>query len=125
MNEIKRSVWHGATPEGAQALFGISGRKDMMMKDVEQIIPAPRRHWAGESFPNRTLFTYHDDTAALSPFLLLDYAVPWTFAPDRVADGIGRHPHRGFETVTIVFDGEMAHQDSAGAGGIIGPGDVQ
>jgi redox-sensitive bicupin YhaK (pirin superfamily) len=73
----------------------------------------------------RSLFSYQGDTAALSPFLLLDYAGPHDFAPAARPRGVGQHPHRGFETVTIVYDGEVSHRDSTGAGGTIGPGDVQ
>src|SRR5207302_10176053 len=61
----------------------------------------------------------------LSPFLLLDYAGPAEFPPSDRRRGVGDHPHRGFETVTIVYDGEVEHRDSSGGGGIIGPGDVQ
>jgi len=61
----------------------------------------------------------------ISPFLLLDYAGPYNFEPTTARRGVGRHPHRGFETVTIVYDGEVEHRDSAGNGGVIGPGDVQ
>ena len=61
----------------------------------------------------------------MSPFLLLDYAGPFTFDPTTKRRGVGQHPHRGFETVTIVYDGEVAHRDSTGQGGLIGPGDVQ
>jgi len=82
-------------------------------------------HWVGDGFPVRTLFSYNSLGAHISPFLLLDYAGPHDFAPTRTARGVGQHPHRGFETVTIVYDGEVAHRDSTGNGGIIGPGDVQ
>ncbi|WP_225612549.1 pirin family protein [Paracoccus sp. PAR01] len=61
----------------------------------------------------------------LSPFLLLDYAGPVNFPPARKPRGVGTHPHRGFETVTIVYEGEVEHRDSTGQGGLIGPGDVQ
>jgi len=61
----------------------------------------------------------------MSPFLLLDYAGPYHFDPTEQQRGVGQHPHRGFETVTIVYEGEVAHRDSTGAGGTIGPGDVQ
>ncbi|MEG0246533.1 MAG: pirin family protein, partial [Pseudomonas sp.] len=60
-----------------------------------------------------------------SPFLLLDYAGPHAFTPTNARRGVGQHPHRGFETVTIVYQGELEHRDSTGAGGLIGPGDVQ
>lgn len=95
------------------------------MKTIAEARAAPRQHWVGDGFPVRSLFSYGDDSAAVSPFLLLDYAGPHVFEPARAPRGVGVHPHRGFETVTIVYDGEVAHRDSTGAGGVIGPGDVQ
>jgi len=71
------------------------------------------------------MFSYNTHGQHLSPFLLLDYAGPYSFAPSDTPRGVGQHPHRGFETVTIVYEGEVAHRDSTGAGGTIGPGDVQ
>ncbi|MCW2348781.1 pirin family protein [Sphingobium sp. B12D2B] len=82
-------------------------------------------HWVGDGFPVRSLFSYHDLGQQISPFLLLDYAGPHAFEPTQARRGVGQHPHRGFETVTIVYDGEVEHRDSTGNGGIIGPGDVQ
>ncbi len=82
-------------------------------------------HWVGDGFPVRSIFSYNDLAAALSPFLLMDYAGPHQFAPTTQRRGVGAHPHRGFETVTIVYDGEVEHKDSAGGGGRIGRGDVQ
>jgi redox-sensitive bicupin YhaK (pirin superfamily) len=84
-----------------------------------------RGHWVGDGFPVRSLFSYNQLGAQISPFLLLDYAGPHHFEPTTARRGVGQHPHRGFETVTIVYDGEVEHQDSAGNGGVIGPGDVQ
>ncbi|WP_312609004.1 pirin family protein [Agrobacterium pusense] len=84
-----------------------------------------RQHWVGDGFPVRSLFSYNTLGAHISPFLLLDYAGPYDFQPTTQRRGVGKHPHRGFETVTIVYDGEVEHHDSAGNGGIIGPGDVQ
>ncbi len=84
-----------------------------------------RGHWVGDGFPVRSLFSYNGLGAHISPFLLLDYAGPHYFAPTTDRRGVGQHPHRGFETVTIVYDGEVEHRDSAGNGGVIGPGDVQ
>ena len=83
------------------------------------------RHWVGNGFPVRTLFAYSNLGSALSPFLLLDYAGPMEFPPTDERLGVGQHPHRGFETVTIVYEGEVEHRDSSGGGGRIGPGDVQ
>jgi redox-sensitive bicupin YhaK (pirin superfamily) len=96
-----------------------------MQKKVLGIAPSPEGHWVGDGFPVRSLFTYDGLGQQLSPFLLLDYAGPAEFAPADRPRGVGEHPHRGFETVTIVYAGEVAHRDSAGNGGLIGPGDVQ
>lgn len=95
------------------------------MKHVTGVYTAPRPHWVGDGFPVRSLFSYQSHAQSLSPFLLLDYAGPHTFAPGTEKRGVGEHPHRGFETVTIVYSGEVEHRDSTGRGGIIGPGDVQ
>ena len=95
------------------------------MKKILGVYSAPRPHWVGDGFPVRSLFSYQSHAAHLSPFLLLDYAGPAQFAPAATPRGVGVHPHRGFETVTIVYQGEVEHRDSTGAGGHIGPGDVQ
>ncbi|MNX16189.1 Quercetin 2,3-dioxygenase [compost metagenome] len=84
-----------------------------------------RGHWVGDGFPVRSLFSYDSVGKQVSPFLLLDYAGPHNFEPTDKRRGVGQHPHRGFETVTIVYDGEVEHRDSTGQGGVIGPGDVQ
>ena len=95
------------------------------MKQIIAVHKAPGGHWVGDGFPVRTLFSYDNPNKLLSPFLLLDRAGPKEFAPTQQRRGVGQHPHRGFETVTIVYQGQVAHQDSTGAGGVIGPGDVQ
>jgi len=95
------------------------------MKKILGTYSAPRQHWVGDGFPVRSLFSYDSHGEHVSPFLLLDYAGPAQFAPATKPRGVGVHPHRGFETVTIVYQGEVAHRDSTGAGGRIGPGDVQ
>ncbi len=95
------------------------------MKSVQLIQRNTRGHWVGDGFPVRTLFSYNDDPAAFSPFLMLDYGGPVVFEPTTQRRGVGAHPHRGFETVTIVYDGEVTHRDSSGGGGTIGPGEVQ
>ncbi len=95
------------------------------MKKVLGIYSAPRPHWVGDGFPVRSMFSYQSHGKQLSPFLLLDYAGPADFAPVQQKRGVGQHPHRGFETVTIVYKGEVSHRDSTGQGGTIGPGDVQ
>ena len=95
------------------------------MKNILGVYTAPRPHWVGDGFPVRTLFSYDSMGKHVSPFLLLDYAGPAEFTPTTGRRGVGQHPHRGFETVTIVYKGEVEHRDSTGNGGVIGPGDVQ
>lgn len=96
------------------------------MKNITGLYSAPRGHWVGDGFPVRSLFTYDRMGAHhVTPFLMLDYAGPRDFEPAVKPRGVGAHPHRGFETVTIVYDGEVEHRDSAGGGGVIGKGDVQ
>jgi redox-sensitive bicupin YhaK (pirin superfamily) len=96
-----------------------------MNKAVLGVSPGPKGHWVGDGFPVRSLFSYDQFGTHISPFLLLDYAGPAVFTPAARPRGVGEHPHRGFETVTIVYQGEVAHRDSAGNSGVIGPGDVQ
>jgi quercetin 2,3-dioxygenase len=94
-------------------------------KAVSGVYPGPKAHWVGDGFPVRSLFSYDQLGRHISPFLLLDYAAPTVFTPAARPRGVGEHPHRGFETVTIVYQGEVAHRDSVGNSGVIGPGDVQ
>ena len=94
------------------------------MKNVLSIHKQGEGHWVGDGFPVHTVFHYQE-RPELSPFLLLDHAGPAQFEPSEKARGVGWHPHRGFETVTVVFDGEVDHEDTAGNGGRIQPGDVQ
>lgn len=95
------------------------------MKQILGIYSAARPHWVGDGFPVRTLFSYDSLGEHLSPFLLLDHAGPHAFGPSTAPRGVGQHPHRGFETVTLVYEGELEHRDSSGGGGRIGAGDVQ
>jgi redox-sensitive bicupin YhaK (pirin superfamily) len=95
------------------------------MKKILSTRSAPERHWVGDGFPVHGMFGYQSGAEERSPFLLLDYAAPTRFEPTSARRGVGQHPHRGFETVTIVYDGEVEHRDSSGRGGIIGKGDVQ
>ena len=97
----------------------------MTVKKIVSIHQAPQGHWVGDGFPVRSLFSYNSHGEQLSPFLLLDYAGPAAFPAAEKRRGVGEHPHRGFETVTIVYQGEVEHRDSTGAGGKIGAGDVQ
>lgn len=95
------------------------------MRQILGVHGAPRPHWVGDGFPVRTLLSHQGQGAHISPFILLDYAGPATFEPTAKRRGVGQHPHKGFETVTIVYAGEVEHRDSTGAGGVIAPGDVQ
>jgi len=95
------------------------------MKQLHRITRSDESHWVGDGFPVRTLFSYNTPDAEMSPFLMLDYAGPMAFSPASKPRGVGMHPHRGFETVTILYRGEVEHRDTAGHGGMIGPGDVQ
>jgi quercetin 2,3-dioxygenase len=93
------------------------------MKNVSRIQRSTDSHWVGNGFPVRTVFSYQN--TGFSPFLLLDYAGPARFEPSAEPRGVDWHPHRGFETVSIAYEGEVEHEDSAGNRGRIGPGDVQ
>ena len=102
----------------------------MTTKSIIRIDHAPPRHWVGDGFHVHSMFSYNQDAHLYSPFLMLDYGAPYLCEPRDVANGatprgVGSHPHRGFETVTIAYAGEVAHRDSAGGGGTIAAGDVQ
>jgi redox-sensitive bicupin YhaK (pirin superfamily) len=95
------------------------------MKKLDRIHQSSRTHWVGNGFPVRSVFYYNGLGQELSPFLLLDYAAPHPFLPGNERRGVGGHPHKGFETVTVAYQGELEHRDSSGGGGKIGAGDVQ
>jgi len=95
------------------------------MKKVVTIQSNPHQHWVGDGFHVRSIFSYNDLSKEMSPFLLMDYGGHTEFPPTKKRLGVGEHPHRGFETVTIVYDGEVEHRDSSGGGGLIRKGDVQ
>jgi|SRR5438105_1998013 len=93
-------------------------------KRVLGIYGAASSHWVGDGFPVRTVFP-SQGVPELSPFLMLDYAGPAHFKPATRPRGVEEHPHRGFETVTISYQGSLDHRDSGGNAGTINPGDVQ
>lgn len=97
------------------------------MRNIKQIYRADSQHWVGNGFLVQPLFSHMADDRGTNPFLMLDYAAPYEFAPNETHGprGVGQHPHKGFETVTIAYHGEVAHRDSSGGGGIIYEGDVQ
>lgn len=98
---------------------------DKTLKKVINIYTHGSQHWVGDGFHVKNFFPSNDIDRQTSPFLLLDYAGPTEFAPTHNPHGVGEHPHRGFETVTIVYQGSVTHRDSAGNHGTIHPGDVQ
>lgn len=97
------------------------------MRTIRQIYQAPPTHWVGDGFYVSPLFSHMDEVSKhTSPFLMLDYGIPTEFAPNfGTPRGVGSHPHAGFETVTVALQGELAHRDSSGGGGIIREGDAQ
>jgi len=118
----------------APKLFGRS-KREANMQTATQTTPTPRalqgvfapgpEHWVGDGFYVKTVFWPQLGAQMLSPFLLLDHGARKHFDPSPWRRGVGEHPHRGFETVTFAYEGEVEHRDSAGGGGRIGPGDVQ
>ncbi|MBR5494587.1 MAG: pirin family protein, partial [Psychrobacter sp.] len=104
------------------------------MRSIKHIHGDKEPHWVGDGFYVKTLFNHLDDDPDFNhrhtdPFLLLDYGQPTNFAPNpnykTQPHGVGQHPHKGFETVTIAYAGEISHADSAGGYGVIQEGDVQ
>lgn len=96
-------------------------------RKIQGIYHGPAHHWVGDGFRVRNYFPSGNPILEqISPFLMLDYAAPHVYKPnDGRPRGVGPHPHRGFETVTVAFEGSVAHHDSAGNAGVIHPGDVQ
>ncbi|MFN0007684.1 MAG: pirin family protein [Planctomycetota bacterium] len=99
--------------------------KTTTKKRVLTLLRPASTHMVGDGFHVRNLFPSNDLGERISPFLLLDYAGPTHYPPTDTPRGVGEHPHRGFETVTIVYQGELEHRDSAGNRGKLAPGDVQ
>jgi redox-sensitive bicupin YhaK (pirin superfamily) len=116
-------------------LFGLSKERNAMQtqpsttvssaRSVERVLSATSEHWVGDGFRVRSVISPNGDPRVQSPFLLLDHAASRYFPPATERRGVGEHPHRGFETVTFAYRGEIEHRDSHGGGGTIGAGDVQ
>lgn len=97
-----------------------------MKRTIERVFRGASHHWVGDGFHVSNYFpSATESQKRMSPFFLLDYQKPEAFAPTTRRRGVGTHPHRGFETVTIAYQGSIAHRDSTGNGGVIGPGEVQ
>jgi redox-sensitive bicupin YhaK (pirin superfamily) len=99
----------------------------MSIKKIEVVVPPREPHFVGDGFRVHNFIpsAYRLDMQRMDPFIMLDYNSRFYFPPSDKPKGVGVHPHRGFETVTIAYKGRVAHHDSAGGGGIIGEGDVQ
>jgi redox-sensitive bicupin YhaK (pirin superfamily) len=99
----------------------------MSTKPIEVIVPPREPHYVGDGFRVHNFIpsAYRLDMERMSPFIMLDYNSRFYFPPSEKPLGVGVHPHRGFETVTIAYKGRVAHHDSSGGGGVIGEGDVQ
>jgi redox-sensitive bicupin YhaK (pirin superfamily) len=97
------------------------------LRSIEHILTPPAPHWVGNAFRVHNFFPGNGALTLqrMSPFFLLDYGAKIEFPPSDAPRGVGVHPHRGFETVTIVYHGKVAHHDSAGNSGVIDEGDVQ
>lgn len=99
----------------------------MTIKKVENIIAPPAPHMVGDGFRVHNFIPHLEELSRerMNPFILMDYNAKIEFSPRKDPRGVGVHPHRGFETVTIVYKGKVAHHDSRGNSGVIGPGDIQ
>ncbi len=99
----------------------------MSQRNVELIVRPGQPHFVGDGFRVHTFIPSSDklDMYRMDPFIMMDYNSTHYFEPTDTPRGVGVHPHRGFETVTIAYKGRVAHHDSSGGGGIIGQGDVQ
>ncbi len=105
-----------------QSIFAV-----MTTKTVERIVSPREPHFVGDGFRVHNFIPseYGLDMKRMSPFILLDYNSTYIFPPSEKPRGVGVHPHKGFETVTIAYKGKVAHHDSSGGGGVIGEGDIQ
>src|ERR1035437_3511098 len=99
----------------------------MKAKSIQQILLPPAPHMVGDGFRVHNFFPtgYNIGKNRMSPFFMMDYNSKIDFSPRENPRGVGVHPHRGFETVTIAYHGKVAHHDSAGNSGVISEGDVQ
>ncbi|MBD3724980.1 MAG: pirin family protein [Flavobacteriaceae bacterium] len=99
----------------------------MKTKNIKLVLAPPTPHFVGDGFRVHNFIpsAYHLDMERMDPFIMLDYNSKHFFSPTDIPRGVGVHPHRGFETVTIAYNGKVEHHDSAGGGGVIGQGDVQ
>jgi redox-sensitive bicupin YhaK (pirin superfamily) len=99
----------------------------MIMRNIEIVVPPKEAHFVGDGFRVHNFIPsgYRMDMKRMDPFILMDYNSKFYFPPSESPKGVGVHPHRGFETVTVAYKGRVAHHDSSGGGGVIAEGDVQ
>lgn len=99
----------------------------MKTKNVEIVVSPREPHFVGDGFRVHNFIpsAYRMDMQSMDPFIMFDYNSKYNFPPSEIPRGVGVHPHKGFETVTIAYKGRVEHGDSSGGGGIIGEGDVQ
>ena len=96
------------------------------LKKIKYTYTSDKKHWVGDGFHVYGLLRPSEElNKFISPFIMLDYASPKEFSITDKRRGVGEHPHRGIETVTFAYQGEVEHRDSSGGGGVIKPGDVQ
>jgi len=122
---VRSRVRSHAQTDTEQAVQTTTKVSQTPSRAVDRVLATQAEHWVGDGFRVRSVIHPQGDPRIQSPFLLLDHAALRRFEPASKPRGVGEHPHRGFETVTFAYRGEIAHRDSTGAGGIIGPGDVQ
>lgn len=97
----------------------------MKTRSIEKVVKPGTPHFVGDGFRVHNFIPGSSTMQRMDPFIMLDYNSKYNFPPTDKPKGVGVHPHRGFETVTIAYKGRVEHGDSAGGGGIIGEGDVQ
>lgn len=95
------------------------------MNAIKKVYTSDQSTWVGDGFKTNSMLPMHEMSTATSPFLVMGYTERYPFNPSSHQRGVGMHPHRGFETVTIVYEGELEHHDSKGNHGTIGANEVQ
>lgn len=97
----------------------------MKTRSIEKVTKPGTPHFVGDGFRVHNFIPGSSTMKRMDPFIMLDYNSKYNFPPTNTPKGVGVHPHRGFETVTIAYKGLVEHNDSSGGGGVIGEGDVQ
>ena len=95
------------------------------MCSSDLVMSPPPPHMVGDGFRVHNYIPGLVGMQRMNPFIMLDYNSPHFFPPTDNPPGVGVHPHRGFETVTLAYKGKVSHHDSSGNSGTIGEGEVQ